>query len=863
MCPLQLFISYSHNDEIHKEDFVKHLSPLVKEHKIKVWHDREMMPGDILDEKIKEELARSEIVAFLISANFLSSISCYELELLEVLKRNDTQKVIVLPVIIDHCNWLQTPLKKYVATPPDAIPITDYTNREEAWTIVVDEIAKLCNFRKQNNYDDPAKICSQQNDDRAIISTFQQWLKDTQLPIEHSYKEHIELEDLFVYQDVRKHEYTETPTELIESSSQFNALENLGQGVLLIGDEQTGKTSLAKTLFLNYFTIDLLPLYIDANDIKSTDIGKTLTKCTKEQYQNLGWTQYLESNRQRIAIIDNYHELRLNTRYEKRLLEKLQSNFDHIILISDRTILDNQERIIETITFTRWEILPFGHVRRGELIEKWVCLGQEETISNRERHERIDTLTRHVNSIVGNNIVPPRPLYVLTIVQFHDSILRTNFELTSYGDCYQTLIWQALHKAGIHTRQFDLYVNYLSEFAYTCLEGQSDGLDGEEYANFQQSYSNKYYHHSHDEIFDTLLESEILIKRDGILKFHYKYIYYFCAAKYLANNLSLCLEQINDMCEKLHLEVYANILIFLLYHTKDERIIDRLKSKADRIFSSKQIATLNVSETRYIADALDELPKLVMAKIDIEETRKKSLVVRDREEMENCEDDDEDDQRTDEQLEDVGLVEVKHSVRMVDVIGQVLRNRSGSLAKLQLRDLAKSGIGSALRFLSDWLDFTRDHEDDMVNLIAALLYDVADQKPSERKLAREAKKMYLVICYEVCRGVLLRIVNAMGSRDLLELFQELADRESHSIAYRLIGVAVKIEFEKSIPSRDIDSLLKELESNPIGKRLLTQLVLRHVYFNEVTVQEKQWISSKLGVGMQTQRQIGSKEVVKR
>lgn len=280
-----------------------------------------------------------------------------------------------------------------------------------------------------------------------------------------------------------------------------------------------------------------------------------------------------------------------------------------------------------------------------------------------------------------------------------------------------------------------------------------------QFLKFMHEYSSKFYHAEHDEILENLMKSEILIKSNGLLKYRYKYIYYFYAAKYLADNIGRCLHHVDDIWEKLHMEVYANILIFLLHHSKDERIIDKVKGKAEQIYADMPVASLDVAETRHIALVLGDLPKLVMSKIDVETARRRSLLRQDKVEGNSVNEADDDFHRSEDRVEDPRLIEVKHSARMIDVIGQVLRNRFGSFMKADLAELAECDIGSGLRFLSYWLDFTRRQEDVMVNLIVAILLD-GDDKDSNDIIARRARNLYLAICYEVCRGVLLRIVNS-------------------------------------------------------------------------------------------------------
>ena len=88
----------------------------------------------------------------------------------------------------------------------------------------------------------------------------------------------------------------------------------------------------------------------------------------------------------------------------------------------------------------------------------------------------------------------------------------------------------------------------------------------------------------------------------------------------------------------------------------------------------------------------------------------------------------------------------------------------------------------------------------------------------------------------------------------------LEKEQPKSIAVRLINVAIRLEFTKSIPKIAVSRLNADLDSNPVGRRLLKELVMQHLYLNEVTSEEKHWISSKLGIPMSTQLLIGARKV---
>ena len=60
--PIKLFYSYSHKDEELRNELAEHLFPLERAGLIEVWHDREMLAGDTVDEEIAQKLRTADLV---------------------------------------------------------------------------------------------------------------------------------------------------------------------------------------------------------------------------------------------------------------------------------------------------------------------------------------------------------------------------------------------------------------------------------------------------------------------------------------------------------------------------------------------------------------------------------------------------------------------------------------------------------------------------------------------------------------------------------------------------------------------------------------------------------------------------------
>src|SRR3954447_25404815 len=108
---ISAFFSYAHFDEPLKDRFLVHLAALRREDLIGVWHDRMLKAGQHLDSAIETELAAADLVIMLISPDFIHSNYCTEREMQRAFARAKVRKCIVVPVILEPCQWSNIPIE--------------------------------------------------------------------------------------------------------------------------------------------------------------------------------------------------------------------------------------------------------------------------------------------------------------------------------------------------------------------------------------------------------------------------------------------------------------------------------------------------------------------------------------------------------------------------------------------------------------------------------------------------------------------------------------------------------------------------------------------------------------------------------
>jgi tetratricopeptide (TPR) repeat protein len=138
--PVDLFYSYSHRDEGLRVRLEKHLSILRRSGLLRDWHDRRIGAGREWEGKIDEELERADIILLLVSADFIDSDYCWDVEMKRALARHEAGEARVIPIILKPVLWEEAPFGKLQALPRDAKAVTEWPNRETAFKNVAQGI---------------------------------------------------------------------------------------------------------------------------------------------------------------------------------------------------------------------------------------------------------------------------------------------------------------------------------------------------------------------------------------------------------------------------------------------------------------------------------------------------------------------------------------------------------------------------------------------------------------------------------------------------------------------------------------------------------------------------------------------------
>jgi len=148
---LSLFISYSHTDELFRDELRGALTAYERKGELVSWDDTKIVPGQKWESEILENLERADIIVLLLSNDFISSDYCYQKEFERARERDAAGECVIVPIVVRACAFQKLELGKIQAIQPKRKPIKSATDRDAAWLEVTKQldrvIARLNNAR--------------------------------------------------------------------------------------------------------------------------------------------------------------------------------------------------------------------------------------------------------------------------------------------------------------------------------------------------------------------------------------------------------------------------------------------------------------------------------------------------------------------------------------------------------------------------------------------------------------------------------------------------------------------------------------------------------------------------------------------
>ncbi len=657
----------------------------------------------------------------------------------------------------------------------------------------------------------------------------------------------VSIENLFIYPNIETAEDLKKDIDAKYKDSSSLLDDSSQSTIILEGDSQSGKTSLIKKLYLDSLKKGLYPLFLSGADFRTGKIDTILRRAYNAQYVNKDYEIYNQFYiEKKIIFIDDITNIGSNENIPN-LIDQLATRFSKIFITTPPRydLITSIEALKKSVFYGK--ILPLGFKKRGELIETYYKLSNPNwsNISTQQYIEDTKKLIEEVQNVLGNKIIPSYPIFIISILQSMKMMQPANIEQTSYGYCYQTLIHYALSvKAKIANEDIGSYFNYLSELAYYIYKNNQEDngwLSKRELENFHNTYIGEYVFKDFSQALSALLESNIIvINGDNEYRFGYPYIYYFLVAQKISSNLanSQGYQELKYLCDNLHEDKCANILIFVTYHTKDRRLIDEATFATMLPFDTISPITLEKDKEYYnlLESIADDLSDSIIAKdIDPLQERKRRWEAKDKMEQIIPESEDNVDLSTLPQE----LIIMRQAMRSIEIVGQIIKNSKGSLPKKQLENMVKELFFTAFRTIGFFGKLVLQSKEEIIESIKK----GSDDYESVYATSLRVTSFIQTLALRFCLGIFSKVIHSVGLNDLKEIFNNVA-LEIDSPAAKILAFSINTCYGRMSFS-ELKAIHSSMKNNPVVLRILKARVKSYMYNNDVPYDKKQKIASLL------------------
>jgi photosystem II stability/assembly factor-like uncharacterized protein len=137
---VRVFVSYAREDRRwldpdYRYSLIPFLVDSLRRHNVAFWFDKELKPGDEFRRYIESEIDQSQIALLIVSQSFLNSEFIENREMPRIAERARLRKMLVVPVLVEPCDWSEYPFLADRQMVPSS-PLIEYTESEPQWVKV-------------------------------------------------------------------------------------------------------------------------------------------------------------------------------------------------------------------------------------------------------------------------------------------------------------------------------------------------------------------------------------------------------------------------------------------------------------------------------------------------------------------------------------------------------------------------------------------------------------------------------------------------------------------------------------------------------------------------------------------------------
>ncbi len=372
-----------------------------------------------------------------------------------------------------------------------------------------------------------------------------------------------------------------------------------GRSFHIHGAETSGKSSLAKRLFLPLLEAGLVPVILDGRKINSLDLSRMKTRVWSHlmtQYDGLSQTEAREIDQKAIIlIIDDFDASPIGARGLITLLDLIRQVYFAVAILTSTSFLfvplESTNEVSGLGQLWKVQINELGHRKRYYLVEKWLKVQGGAPLSDQAFRSRVEKLRNEVNRILVHHIVPRSPIITLILLRAIDAKQSGDLLQSGYVRYYKFLIDNLILRNLSPTE---------AEYAYALLPEVARGVffDGhrrltpDAVSKIIDAFSKRKALRK-DFLYNVLFRLKqigMFVSDNTEYRFRHDYAFHFFLADYINQDLenASTVKFIKGIFDGDWTRENVTILVFLSFFSNSPVVVDGLIEKLSNSYSGEK-----------------------------------------------------------------------------------------------------------------------------------------------------------------------------------------------------------------------------------------------------------------------------------
>ena len=416
------------------------------------------------------------------------------------------------------------------------------------------------------------------------------------------------IDQYFVFPSMSYNLMGDTTTYEIETEDNLWNLVKKHNKIYVYGDVKSGKTVLAKRMYLKFIKEKKIPIYLSATEMENKNINKIIKYAFNDQYmsENNEYDKFLQLPiDKKILIIDEAEKI--NDKSLRNLLSKISDIFSNILIFGeDKLNLNIKNQVINALINTmtiQVSIKPFWYAKRKLLIENILKMLNVNI-------EVIPIEVQKINELINLQLkyFNLDPEFIIKfVIQYEKEYNLFSSSKNVFNMVYETSIKSTIIKySQENSIAPELISNIISEIAYYMHFNKKRIISSTDIGKIIEDYKIRYRQKIGLKTFlDIIIKSKIMLENDD----HYRFKDHTLTAYFVAQSLNQKVHQdfditknIESLLQNLCFSINGDIILFLALITNNPKFVYYIVEGAQKHFQNQRELSFDDENIQFITN---------------------------------------------------------------------------------------------------------------------------------------------------------------------------------------------------------------------------------------------------------------------